>query len=167
MKTGRNDPCPCGSGLKFKKCCHNETAAEVASGLSPVELVGARVRAFRNSDFAFIYETYHSDSYFRRQFPDKESYVRQGRQVLSADHSIREYLIIKDEETRDEAKVIFYLDILYQGVRQESFELAFFYRENGEWRYHSSQKMSRADYDGKIEEIDWSDFEKVKEKVFF
>ncbi|TCK58448.1 SEC-C motif-containing protein [Seleniivibrio woodruffii] len=21
VKTGRNDPCPCGSGLKFKKCC--------------------------------------------------------------------------------------------------------------------------------------------------
>lgn len=21
MKVGRNDPCPCGSGLKFKKCC--------------------------------------------------------------------------------------------------------------------------------------------------
>lgn len=21
MKTGRNDPCPCGSGLKYKKCC--------------------------------------------------------------------------------------------------------------------------------------------------
>ena len=21
MKTGRNAPCPCGSGLKFKKCC--------------------------------------------------------------------------------------------------------------------------------------------------
>ena len=20
-KVGRNDPCPCGSGLKFKKCC--------------------------------------------------------------------------------------------------------------------------------------------------
>ena len=20
-KTGRNDPCPCGSGLKFKRCC--------------------------------------------------------------------------------------------------------------------------------------------------
>jgi uncharacterized protein YecA (UPF0149 family) len=20
-KIGRNDPCPCGSGLKFKKCC--------------------------------------------------------------------------------------------------------------------------------------------------
>jgi methionyl aminopeptidase len=21
VKLGRNDPCPCGSGLKFKKCC--------------------------------------------------------------------------------------------------------------------------------------------------
>jgi hypothetical protein len=21
MKTGRNDPCPCGSGRKYKKCC--------------------------------------------------------------------------------------------------------------------------------------------------
>jgi len=25
-KTGRNDPCPCGSGKKFKKCCLNEQA---------------------------------------------------------------------------------------------------------------------------------------------
>src|SRR3989442_5716844 len=23
---GRNDPCPCGSGKKFKKCCLNKTA---------------------------------------------------------------------------------------------------------------------------------------------
>lgn len=23
LKAGRNDPCPCASGLKFKKCCHN------------------------------------------------------------------------------------------------------------------------------------------------
>lgn len=21
QKVGRNDPCPCGNGLKFKKCC--------------------------------------------------------------------------------------------------------------------------------------------------
>ncbi|MHB8707997.1 MAG: YecA family protein [Desulfuromonadales bacterium] len=28
MKTGRNDPCPCGSGLKYKKCCADKDAAE-------------------------------------------------------------------------------------------------------------------------------------------
>jgi uncharacterized protein YecA (UPF0149 family) len=25
IKVGRNDPCPCGSGMKYKKCCLNET----------------------------------------------------------------------------------------------------------------------------------------------
>jgi len=24
-KAGRNDPCPCGSGLKFKRCCEPKT----------------------------------------------------------------------------------------------------------------------------------------------
>lgn len=24
MKVGRNDPCPCGSGKKYKKCCLNK-----------------------------------------------------------------------------------------------------------------------------------------------
>ncbi|MFS8563433.1 MAG: SEC-C domain-containing protein [Rhabdochlamydiaceae bacterium] len=24
-KPGRNDPCPCGSGKKFKKCCESKT----------------------------------------------------------------------------------------------------------------------------------------------
>jgi SEC-C motif len=26
MKVGRNHPCPCGSGKKFKKCCEAKTA---------------------------------------------------------------------------------------------------------------------------------------------
>jgi uncharacterized protein YecA (UPF0149 family) len=25
-KVGRNDPCPCGSGKKFKKCCMGKSA---------------------------------------------------------------------------------------------------------------------------------------------
>ncbi len=26
QKVGRNDPCPCGSGKKFKKCCEEKVA---------------------------------------------------------------------------------------------------------------------------------------------
>ena len=26
QKVGRNDPCPCGSGKKYKKCCGRDTA---------------------------------------------------------------------------------------------------------------------------------------------
>lgn len=47
-KVGRNDPCPCGSGKKFKKCCEakmsrksmserkieNQTAIQKSAGLS-------------------------------------------------------------------------------------------------------------------------------------
>ena len=28
-KIGRNDPCPCGSGQKYKKCCQNQSFNEV------------------------------------------------------------------------------------------------------------------------------------------
>lgn len=33
-KIGRNDPCPCGSGLKYKKCCMNKPR----SGFEPVDV---------------------------------------------------------------------------------------------------------------------------------
>ncbi len=28
MKVGRNDPCPCGSGRKYKNCCEGKKAAK-------------------------------------------------------------------------------------------------------------------------------------------
>jgi len=28
QKAGRNDPCPCGSGLKYKKCCALKTGMQ-------------------------------------------------------------------------------------------------------------------------------------------
>ncbi len=28
VKTGRNDPCPCGSGKKYKKCCALKGASD-------------------------------------------------------------------------------------------------------------------------------------------
>jgi len=37
VKAGRNDPCPCGSGKKYKKCCHDRF--EAPSALQPLEQV--------------------------------------------------------------------------------------------------------------------------------
>ena len=34
LKTGRNDPCPCGSGKKFKKCCINRSGGNGDRSLS-------------------------------------------------------------------------------------------------------------------------------------
>ena len=40
-KIGRNDPCPCGSGLKYKRCCFDKTMAETN------DLTGLYARKYR------------------------------------------------------------------------------------------------------------------------
>jgi hypothetical protein len=42
MKVGRNDPCPCGSGKKFKKCC------DVPKPLTASELLWRQMRSARD-----------------------------------------------------------------------------------------------------------------------
>lgn len=46
MKTGRNDPCPCGSGKKYKKCClsldESERRASAKDGASDAPLPAPR-----------------------------------------------------------------------------------------------------------------------------
>ena len=40
-KAGRNDPCPCGSGEKFKRCCQQKLGAAGSGGaLTLVVLIG-------------------------------------------------------------------------------------------------------------------------------
>jgi SEC-C motif/Protein of unknown function (DUF2384) len=41
MKLGRNDPCPCGSGKKYKHCCLNAGTAQAAA---PTDLTWRRMR---------------------------------------------------------------------------------------------------------------------------
>ncbi|MDD2685093.1 MAG: SEC-C metal-binding domain-containing protein [Gallionella sp.] len=36
MKPSRNDPCPCGSGKKYKKCCQNILAGQSVNASQPI-----------------------------------------------------------------------------------------------------------------------------------
>jgi SEC-C motif-containing protein len=141
--------------------------AEYNESASPSELVLARCRAFGEGNFGFIYDSYHSESYFRAQFPSRRAYVRHGADTLAGDFRIRECRILKEEIEGDEARVLFYLDTLFQKERAESFELSFLRRTRRGWRYHSSQKLPRGDFEGEIEEIDIGDFDRVRDKIFF
>ncbi len=42
-KVGRNDPCPCGSGKKFKKCCLNAASDPPSDGAPPWESVAPNI----------------------------------------------------------------------------------------------------------------------------
>ena len=47
-KVGRNDPCPCGSGLKYKKCCSaKDEAARSAALAAQAAERAARLQAER------------------------------------------------------------------------------------------------------------------------
>lgn len=39
MKIGRNDPCPCGSGKKYKYCCMNKPKTYIKDGASEIEAI--------------------------------------------------------------------------------------------------------------------------------
>lgn len=55
MNTGRNDPCPCGSGLKYKKCCADkEDASEHQRVMAPV--MGELKELLKGKNFASLDE---------------------------------------------------------------------------------------------------------------
>ncbi|OHB30179.1 MAG: hypothetical protein A2X84_07115 [Desulfuromonadaceae bacterium GWC2_58_13] len=168
-RIGRNDPCPCGSGKKYKKCCldHEPAASSISADISPAELVRQRGRAFLAGDFGYIYDTYHPESNFRSQFPDRMGYIAAGKNSLGRDFQIDQCRILKEKIDGEEAWVLFYLDTRYRGQREETFELSRFLPTDAGWRYHSSQKLPRDEFAGALEEIDWADFERVGDKVFF
>lgn len=166
---GRNEPCPCGSGQKYKKCCLNRSASAslIPLDITPAELVQRRGEAFAVGDFAFIYDSYHPDSNFRTQFPVRSAYMAAGRNSLGRDFHIDACRVLKEEVLGEEARVLFYLDTRYRGQREETFELSLFLLTAAGWRYHSSQKLPRSDFSGSLDEIDWADFDQVQDKVFF
>src|SRR5271155_823281 len=65
VKPGRNDPCPCGSGKKYKHCC---LRAAISSSDSPQALAWRRVRraldefAMASTMLPFVAETYGPDA---------------------------------------------------------------------------------------------------------
>ncbi len=171
MKTGRNEPCPCGSGRKYKQCCLGTAGAQnqavIDPKLTPAELVAARCRAFQQGDFGFIYDSYHPDSPFRQLYPRRLDYLQQGRGELQRDFRILECRVLKEEIGEGEARVLFYLVSKFQGRSGETFELSRFQRTPSGWRYHSSLKLERGEFSGGLEEIDWADFDRVDQRIRF
>jgi SEC-C motif-containing protein len=134
--------------------------------LSPSQLILARSRAFTEGDFGRVYDSYHPDSNFCRQFPDRQAYLEYARTALAADFIIDECRILREKIDRDQARVIFYMDIRFRGRRVETFELALLLMTGEGWRCHSSQKLSRDEFAGEIDAIGWEDFERAEKTVF-
>lgn len=80
--TGRNDPCPCGSGKKFKKCCLGRKVAEEKSawkpepgpGVEPELIPNLRDMESVHHDLAILAGLFETDPELRKiRFPRKEA----------------------------------------------------------------------------------------------
>src|SRR5271165_5530828 len=48
-KVGRNEPCPCGSGRKYKHCCQSETSAARSVAIAPQPPAGAKAQTMKKT----------------------------------------------------------------------------------------------------------------------
>ncbi len=85
---GRNDPCPCGSGRKYKKCCrrrHRLQKEAEKKSQAPHRIVGPdtipwgvfkRLRQIQdNNAVGVFYDLCHDQGPFRERFSDKSAFV--------------------------------------------------------------------------------------------
>jgi hypothetical protein len=51
MKIGRNDPCPCGSGLKYKKCCADKQESGAGQSTDAGSVMGELKELLKGQSF--------------------------------------------------------------------------------------------------------------------
>ena len=137
------------------------------SKYSPSELIVARSEAFARGDFGFIFDSYHSESNFRCQFPDRDDYLGFGKASLGADYQITRCQILQEQESADEGQVIFLMEMKVQGVVQQFVELAWLHREEHAWRYHRGQKVTQDEFSEDPHSLSFADFAKLDPSTIF
>lgn len=91
MKIGRNDPCPCGSGLKYKKCCLNK---------SPGNKEAIDINTIFNEKYNLINPFTYHDNYIHtkkvkaKNINEKLLNIYDNRENMSTQNIIDDYLEI-------------------------------------------------------------------------
>ncbi len=97
---GRNDPCTCGSGRKYKKCCQRKHRLQKESekkANEPHRLVGSKTipwkvykvlkQIHQNNALGLFFDLTHDSGPLRERFADKAAFIEaidQGEEVLPA-----------------------------------------------------------------------------------
>ncbi|MBN2799248.1 MAG: SEC-C domain-containing protein [Deltaproteobacteria bacterium] len=127
---GPNDPCPCGSGLKLKRCCrrlHQGAPAE-----SPEALMRSRYAAYAVGDAAYILATTHPAG--PQAQADRGRWLEEVRRFSEGTDFVGLTVLSAGSEG-DEGFVSFHA-ALRQGGRDASFgERSRFLRVEGRWLY--------------------------------
>ena len=134
---------------------------------TPAELIVARSEAFSHSDFGFIFDSYHSESNFRRQFTERDEYLEFGAASLGQDYQITSCQVLQHREQGGEAQVIFLMAMKFHGDSQVFAELAWLRQENNAWRYHRGLKMSNDELPENPQALSFEDFSRLDQSTIF
>lgn len=126
----------------------------------PEALVRQRVAALQRGEFGLVYDSYHSDSPFRRQFPDRDEYIAFARKEIAGRIRIERFRVLRRRCAGEKCELIFHQLVRSESGFQESFELALLLREDGRWRYLGSSRLDRSLYRGAVEQLDFADFDR-------
>jgi SEC-C motif domain protein len=132
MKISPNDLCPCGSGLKYKKCCrvlHNGSPAQ-----SPEALMRSRYTAYALDKVTYIMQTTHPDSpHFRS---NEESWRVELEAFSQNTHFAGLQILATDGDT------VTFRAILFNDGKDVSFtERSLFVQHEGRWLYLSGEHL--------------------------
>lgn len=134
---------------------------------TPAEFILARSEAFSRGDFGFIYDSYHSESNFLRQFVDRNEYIEFGKASLSQDYKISSCRILDQKVNADEAQVVFLMEMKVHDTMQSFAELAWLRCENNTWLYHRGLKISSEDLPDDPKGLSFEDFAKLDHATVF
>jgi len=121
---GINDKCPCGSGLKYKKCCktyHDERVPKNA-----LLLMCSRYSAYALKKYKYIIKTTHKTT----RDKDIESIKAFSKNTLFQNLKIIEFI-----DGEDEAYVTFEATLFSDGKDISFSEKSRFLKENDRWFY--------------------------------
>ena len=125
---GRNDPCPCGSGRKYKKCCqraHRRQKETEKKNPQAHDLIGEDTipwKVFKllgqiqqNSALGVYYDLHHEASPFRERYPAKSAFIEavdDGEEILPAGPSMKlahqrldppdTFLVLRDDDPKQD-----------------------------------------------------------------
>lgn len=129
------------------------------------ELLAKRFAALANGDFDSVYATYHNDSPFIQQFSSRGTYLRFAQQNLS-EIKVKSWQDLRSRRLDDmQQEHLLVMELAVDGCSQYFYELALLVETDAGWRYHSAQKLSVEDYAGPPEQIRFSHFDQVEQKI--
>ncbi|MCP5243281.1 MAG: SEC-C domain-containing protein [Burkholderiales bacterium] len=108
QKVGRNDPCPCGSGKKYKKCCANFDTGEVAQERKSYDgaipraldwLTDKHRKAVKTALETILFDNLSEDDYNALSALDQQTW--QGIHINATEWLLAEgYITVKDQHRR-------------------------------------------------------------------